>query len=461
MNDLPEYLSAGERARLIPVGSDSNKEKRITSVFLSSIMAVEEYGRELLGAIGVRIGAKSKILAFTEVEFKKSLPGAVVRPDGLLVVTVGKRQWSALIEAKIGKEILETDQIVKYLQLAKMNNIDSLITISNQFAALPAHHPVKVTKSKLKGIGFYHWSWMFALTRAILLLQDGQIKSADQKYILGEVVRHLQHDSTGVSSFDQMNSEWKDLVLKVKSGARLSKGSTEVENTMAGWYQEERDLSLIMSRKLGRLVTLRMPRAHAKDPWVRLKSGCEDLAKNLQLNCILEVPDAAAPIHICADISRRTISCSMHLAAPQDKVTPKARINWIMRQLAQTEPTDVFVKAIWPGRAPDTQASLSDVRDDVSVLFAGNTSMTPQHFEVVMIRDLAGKFSGPRIFIEQMEKFVPEYYENVGQHLRAWVAPPPKLVSQKDPLEEKPPVEGKGGLLRWGKSKLRDAELDL
>ncbi len=51
-------------------------------------------------------------------------------------------------------------------------------------------------------------------------------------------------------------------------------------------------------------------------------------------------------------------------------------------------------------------------------------------FEVMMVRDLAGKFGGRKTFIEILESIVPEFYEQVGQHLRSWVPPPPKLKAK-------------------------------
>jgi hypothetical protein len=68
----------------------------------------------------------------------------------LIVVTTGKKQWTAIIEAKIGKAELQTEQVELYLDLAKEHRIDAVITLSNQFAATPTHHPVMVKKNKLR-----------------------------------------------------------------------------------------------------------------------------------------------------------------------------------------------------------------------------------------------------------------------------------------------------------------------
>ncbi len=441
MTDLPEFLLSGDRARLIPVVADSSKENRAASVLLATISSVDDFAKALLSGIGQRVGTRAKVECFTEVVFKKAPDGAKIRPDGLLIVNSGKRSWSALIEAKIGRSQLDSEQIANYCQLAKLNGIDAVITLSNQFAALPTHHPIKPTRKITRGVALRHWSWMHVLTQATLMLHNNDFKLREQRYLLSEAVRYFTHDNVGVSTFDRMNPEWKELVSKVHSGARLHKTSVEVENSVAAWHQEQRDLCLLMSRKLGRNVTLKLPRAHATEQAKRLKDDCERLVTAQRLFCTVEVPDAAAPIDICADLSRRTISCTMRLAAPKDKKTAQSRINWIVRQLAKANPENIFVNAIWPGRAQDTQAGLADLRGNPQLLRAGNMAMVPQYFEVVMIRGLAGKFTGPRTFIEHLEAVVPSYYEQVGQQLRAWVPPPPKLVERKQDAAEAKAVE--------------------
>ncbi len=438
MTELPEFLLSGDRARLIPVVADTSKENRAASVLLATISSVDDFAKALLSGIGQRVGTRAEIECFTEAVLKKSPADTKIRPDGLLIVNFGKRSWSALIEAKIGRAELDREQIANYCQLAKLNGIDAVITLSNQFAALPTHHPINPNRKITHGIALFHWSWMHVLTQATLLLHDDAFNSPEQRYLLSEAVRYFTHDSVGISSFDRMNPEWKDLVSNVLSRAKLHKASPEVENSVAAWHQEQRDLCLLMSRKLGRNVTLKLSRAHSTDPAKRLKDDCERLVTTRRMFCIIEVPDAAGPIEICADLSGRTVSCTMRLAAPKDKKTAQSRINWIVRQLGKADSDIIFVNAIWPGRARDTQAGLTNLRENPQLLRADNMALVPQYFDVIMVRDLAGKFTGRRTFIERLEAIVPSYYEQVGQHLRAWVPPPPKLVeSGKDFAEGK------------------------
>src|SRR3546814_13526033 len=81
---------------------------------------------------------------------------------------------------------------------------------------------------------------MSLLTQAQLLLGNDRVEPAEQRYILAEMVRYFSHPAVGVSTFDRMNSEWKDVNAQVQAGAKLSKSAPAVENTVAAWRSEER-----------------------------------------------------------------------------------------------------------------------------------------------------------------------------------------------------------------------------
>lgn len=442
MSNLPEFVSSGEVARLIPVVADSSGEKRTASVILSAMRGVHQFRKIMLSSIGVRVGARATVHAWTEIVLKDEAANGIKtnkdRPDGLLVVETGKSNWTALIEAKVANAEIDEDQLTRYLQLAKKHNINAIITISNQFVALPSHHPIKVGKNLTKNVELYHWSWMYLLTQATLMLDGNEVESPDQRFILAEVERYLSHDRSGISRFDSMNKEWKDLIAKVKSNAPLLKSSEEVENTVSSWHQEQRDLCLVMSRKIGQQVTLRLSRSHRTDPQQRLKDDCEELVKSRVLNCELDIPNAAAPLKVCADLTSRTIICSMRLDAPQDKKSTTARVNWLTRQLNGIEQRDIFVKVLRPGRAVESQSLLAAAIENPSLLESEGSNVVPNAFEVFYMVDLAGKFAGSKKFIEELEKAVPHFYKQAGERLRAWVPPAPK-IKRSDPVDRDEP----------------------
>lgn len=370
MTSRPDYLISGETARLIPIVPDSAREQKSASVLLAGLRSVLELRQALLKSIGVRVGKTSQLEAWTEVVFKahdKKSPPQKDRPDGLLILRTGKREWRALVEAKIGNDTVKEEQVTKYLQQAKTHNLDAVITITNQFAALPTHHPVKVAKSATKSVDLFHWSWAFIRTQCQLLLKNDGVEDEDQVFILSELLRYFESDRAGISNFDQMNKEWKDVVNKVKSNTPLSKSSDEVQNTVSAWHQEQRDLCLIMARLTGSEITLKLKNQHRLDPAKRVKDDSDTFCKDQALTCALSIPNAAADLEITADIQRRMIHSSMKLAAPRDKKSSKARVNWLLRQLKKTNPEGISIRAIRPGSALPTQRTLANRIEHVSV----------------------------------------------------------------------------------------------
>lgn len=427
MSGMPKGVVQGERARLFPVLSETSKEGRTTSVFLATFANVREFGSALLGALGQKIGARAQLDAFTEVSFEKKSDEKRLRPDGLISVRVGSRSWSALVEAKVGNNTLTQEQVENYLALAKANDIDAVITISNEFSASPSHHPISVKSRQKSKVELYHWSWMYILTEADLLLSNDSVLDADQRYILAELARFLTHPSAGVKGFDAMPKAWGNLANQVRAGGAILPNSAEAQEVVGAWHQEVRDLSLILSRQVGVEVTNKLPRALAGDALARAKSDLAALCDTRSLSATLTVPGAAAPLDVSADMNHRTVTVSARMPAPADKQSTQARVNWLLRQLQKSPDKDVHIRLHWPGRGPHTQHTLAELRDDVALVDRDKPKHQVVSLEVCVVRQLGGRFAQSKNFITDLETIVPDFYEDVVQNLKAWQPPAPRL----------------------------------
>src|SRR3546814_6946430 len=142
--DRPDYLASGEPARLIPVTAYGNKELSAASILLATLSSVRPFAQELLGSLGQRIVKRARLECYTEVVFRDMADHPKDRPDGLLVLEGGSgRVWRCLVEAKIGRNELEVEQVERYLAIARAVRLDAVLTISNQFVALPSHSPLR------------------------------------------------------------------------------------------------------------------------------------------------------------------------------------------------------------------------------------------------------------------------------------------------------------------------------
>src|SRR4051794_29242257 len=145
------------QARLIPTSGISGaeeQERRATSALLAVMGAVKEFAKAALGPVGAPSGA---VETYVEVPFM--LGEKRVYPDGLIRVTRGGRTWTALVEVKTGRNELATEQLENYLDVAREQGFDALITISNEIPAAAGQHPTKLDKRKLRKVQLHHWSW--------------------------------------------------------------------------------------------------------------------------------------------------------------------------------------------------------------------------------------------------------------------------------------------------------------
>lgn len=121
-------------ARLFPVSSlisDREREMRATSVLLSVIAQVPEFGRRLTAAFGAPAG---RMETFTEV----SLPhggNAPKRPDGVIRVERAGKLWTALVETKTNGNPLKPEQVQDYMDIAARRGYEAVITLSRSRCA--------------------------------------------------------------------------------------------------------------------------------------------------------------------------------------------------------------------------------------------------------------------------------------------------------------------------------------
>ena len=70
----------------------------------------------------------------------------------------------------------------RYVEMAKANGIDAVITISNEFVARANHSPVSIPKNLLRKTGLYHWSWTWLATQCEILAVQNAVEDQEQTF---------------------------------------------------------------------------------------------------------------------------------------------------------------------------------------------------------------------------------------------------------------------------------------
>jgi hypothetical protein len=433
--------TSGGRARLFPVLSESSKEGRTLSVMLAVLAHVPAFADVVLKPLGRSVGKRAKVSSFTEVKFEKSsLPDC--RPDGLIVVRTGKKVWRALVEAKVGTNKLKKDQVENYLRVARDIGVDAVITISNDFVSSPDQHPLDIDKRLTRKTELFHVSWYSFLTSLSLLRETDGVEDSDHDFLLSELERFLVHDSAGLQRFTKMPSSWKDVLDRIRGGLTISKNSEEVQEVVDSWHSELRDLCLLLSRKTGSLVDLKLPKSQRFDASARISADSGLIASGGPLCATLSIPNTAGDLELEVDLTSRTLRAFVQLNAPKDKARQRSRLNWLTSQLEGVERDDILIQSFWPGRAPEIEQSLSESLADPEIHSHPDKSMLPHSFGVTMRIEDGRKFAGTASFITALEDLALDFYEHVLSHLQAWQAPPPKLRAAAEELADEEAGEG-------------------
>lgn len=410
-------------ARLIPTSGISGaeeQERRATSALLAVMSAVPDFSRAMLKPLGVPAG---KLESYIEVPF--DLGGKRVYPDGLIRVSRGQKVWTALVEVKTGKNGLATEQLEAYLDVAKEQGFDALLTISNEIPPTPTQHPTRVDKRKLRKVAMHHWSWSLLLSTAVVQKEHRGVSDPEQAWILGELIRYLEHPKSGAMEFEDMGAEWVPVRQAVTSSTfrATDRGGPDV---VARFDALLRYASLRLGRRLGTDVTHLLSRRELADPTLRSQSLLESLEADGVVTGSIRVPDAVGPIAITVDVRAGKVTCHTDIDAPRQG-RPQTRVNWLVRQL-KGAPDHVRVEAFMANtRGPGTTELLGAVRENPALLVA-DAKRDIKNFRVALSASMGTKRArGRGSFIDSVLDLTDTFYADVLQSLKPWSATPPKL----------------------------------
>lgn len=419
----PKPEETWRRARLIPttgIGGQDEQEQRATSSLLAVMGAVPQFGRAVLDHIGAPGG---RIQTFTEIRFVDADTKLSI-PDGAVVVERGRTRWVCLIEVKTAGAELRTEQVERYLELARANGFDAVLTISNQITASPAESPIAIDPRKLKKVVLRHLSWWRVMTEARVEHKHRGISDPDQAWILGELIAYLDHEHAGAGGFDDMGDRW----VTVRDGARestLKASDPGVRTVATRWEQLVEYLSLGLTQDLGRQVEPLWPRK--LDPAGRRDLHVRSMVDHGKLLASIRVPDAAGPIDLEADLRGRRFRTSIVLAAPKEG-RPSTRINWMLRQLAAAK-DDLLVEVRYPNQKEPTSCLLKEAKAKPErLLYSADPKREPMAFRLIMSKDLGmkrGRLAGS--FVLESKQQTSDFYRSIVQALRAWMPVAPKL----------------------------------
>lgn len=408
-------------ARLIPtsgINGADEQERRATSALLAVMISVREFGR----ALTTRFGAPAGVVeAYIEVPFL--LGESRHYPDGLIRVTRGSKTWTALVEVKTSTNELQAPQLETYLDIAREQGFDALLTISNQIPAMAGTHPTAVDKRKLRKVALHHLSWTQVLTEAVMQKVHRGVADPDQAWVLGELIRYLENPKSGAMQFDDMGASWVP-VREATANGTLRSSDKGLADVASRWDQLIQFLALRMGRQLGTEVEPALTRRELSEPALRSQAVATGLVSRGVLEGALRIPGAVGALTLSADLKTGRIACSIDVDAPREGRS-LTRVNWLLRQL-KAAPDNLRIDSFAQyARGASTSELLRDARANPALL-VGDAKREPRTFRLTLAGPMGTKRGqGRGSFVTSVMDLVDAFYSDVVETMRPWA--PPKL----------------------------------
>ena len=424
--DFDQFVKDGKitisKTRLIPL-LKTGDEMALTSILLSAIRLIKEFKDSVFKEL--KLKRSGKAYYYSEVVFHDI--DTTSRLDGMILVVVsGKIEDAIFIEVKNDKAKIEEEQILKYYKLAQsLNNVPKILTISNEFVFDSSHSPITI-KNQSKKISLYHFSWTYIKTIAQLLLFDNEnnIDDEDQINIMKEVMYYFNDERSGVNGFRLMSKGWKAVSEKIKSQQPLN-DKNEIIEAITSWHQEENDMSLMLSRKLGVLV-----KSNIENPKSKLNRDIKRLKDKQFLSTSLRIKGAVSDLKVIVDFRRRTISMSVRVIPPLDKGTI-SRISSIKKQLSKCKDSSLLENLYIDADIKFSSKSIKYNYTNIDQFYEHDNikNLNIIAFDIELIKTV--KIDSTKIFVAEIEKMLLNYYNLIVQDLKSWKKSAPKLTKEE------------------------------
>ncbi len=429
-----------QKARLIPAtskGSDLEREQRATSVLLAVLSVVRPLSTEILGPLGATKAKAALVEAYAEPAFVDDRRRSV-RPDGLLRVTYGSQDpFVAIVEVKTGDNRLDADQVNQYIDVARREKFDVVITISNEIAPVEGQHPtpgLRVRKDSRVSVAHYSWTRIGAM--ATRIRESSTVDDPEQAWILNELLRYLEDPRSGVLELTDAGPLWSEVKERTRDRS-LTRSDPAASDIARRWEQVLTFAALKLGVQTNENVREVLTRAHQHDPALRTRDCIRDLCEHGVLTGSLRVPNTAGDLLITADLRARRLTVSSEIKAPTDR-KERGSIAWLIRQLPESTTTPV-VESYAFGNARGVAATVAVLRDDPTpVLDELPGDVT--RFNVVMRFELGmNRRPGKSLsFIDSILTGISSFYRDVLQHLTPYQPKAPRLQETTESNTDEP-----------------------
>ncbi|MHC5907365.1 TerD family protein [Streptomyces sp. S6] len=399
------------QARLFPVSvlkSDRDREMRATSVLLSVMAQVPEFGRRLTAAFGAPAG---RMETFTEV----SLPHGDTprRPDGVIRVERAGKLWTALVETKTNGNALKSEQVQAYMDIAARRGYEAVITLSNDVALDGSPLvDVKVDGRRKHKVALWHLSWAEVTHQAQMLISHEGVGDKAHAWLLLELLHYLRHDNSGCHGFQNMGVAW----VPVRNGIddeTLCAGDPRALDVVESWERLVRQICLSLGGELGQKVLPVQRAKRGADPKERRSRLADQLCLDGRLLAELRIEGAPGILAVGADLRTARLRTSIDIPAPEGGY-PLTWAKRLLRHLADA-PADLHVETLVEGEAAGgPRGTLERLRPEPADLIPKSPDTRITGFRLSLFKSMgSGRGNAESGFIRSVDDAVNRFHAAV------------------------------------------------
>ncbi|MFD8077689.1 TerD family protein [Streptomyces sp. NPDC059718] len=411
-------------ARLFPVPqlkSDREREVRATSVLLSVMAQVPEFGRRLTAGFNAPAGAME---TFVETSF--TYGATTVRPDGVIRASRAGKIWTALVETKTNGNPLKDEQVQSYMDIAARRGYEAVITLSND-VALPGSPVVnvKVDGRRKHKVALWHLSWAEVVHQAQMLVRHEGVANLAHAWLLEELLHYLQHENSGCHGFQNMGTAWVPLRNAISEDT-LVRGDKQAVEVVESWERLIQQVSLRLSGELGEKVSpVRAKRG--TDLQIRRAELADRLADNGQLHAEIHIENAIGTLAITADLRTGRLRTSIDVPVPEQGY-PLSWAKRLVRQLTEA-PADLHVETLLTeGQGAGPRGTLEKLRPEPGDLLPKDSAQI-KGFRLTLSKTMGNtRGNAESGFIRSVDTAVDRFHSHVITHLGL---PAPRRSAQR------------------------------
>ncbi|MFG3047186.1 TerD family protein [Streptomyces sp. NPDC048241] len=399
-------------ARLFPVSalkSDRDREARATSVLLSVMAQVPEFGRRLTAAFGAPAG---RMETFTEVTLPHS--DSPRRPDGVIRVERAGKLWTALVETKTNGNALRSDQVQAYMDIAARRGYEAVITLTNdvELEGRPLVD-VKIDGRRKHKVALRHLSWAEVAHQAQMLIQHEGVNDAAHAWLLRELLHYVQHENSGCHGFQNMGAAW----VPVRNGIddeTLCQGDPRALEVVESWERLVRQVCLRLGGELGHKVLPVQRSRRGTDPAARRALLADQLCHDGRLGAELRIEGTPGVLALTADLRTGRLRTSIEIPAPTQGY-PLTTAKRLVRRLAEA-PADLHVETLVEGGG-GPRGTLERLRPEPGdMLPKSGTPVTG--FRLSLLKTMGStRGNAQSSFIRSVDEAVHRFHRSVVAHL--------------------------------------------